>query len=747
MKGNHFFSMRILIITACTGAKVHKPENRLTRSDFEKKDSDFFKNREKDLSEFRLPAAEMYSGLQHVFLRKGLALLRKSCPGIHFDMKIVSAAYGLLGEDSSIVPYEMTFSGMKAKELRKWSDFLELPKKMRSALKGYDAVLFLLGKEYLRAAALTKGIEKDRAKADFAGTWIFISGKGGEPYIPKGDGIHSLFLANADAKRMGAALVSLKGRVVEIIGEAAGEKGEAFVQNLFRKPEELLHFIRTCKKNKKIPDRKKNFPSPEKKSASEKKNDHSVNIAEYEKRIIRLPVSWKNSPHREKMRYFIPDWDDLVNPAYDFLNDIHPDGSGDAYEYAHYAHQIYDRPPYDGILISKVIVEAKKNKKKILQQLGVHRYLRVPREFPIMGDCGAFGYIMEKEPPYETGEILNYYRDMDFDYGVSIDHLIVNAVLKKDIFYLINADGERREVSSEKFHKLMKSGRAVEVTCPKFQRDLFDKRPRLWKTETGDDAEKYRRYELTIANAGEFIEKHRKGKYSFVPIGAAQGWSPESYADAVKEYQKMGYRYIALGGLVRTQTKGVMEVLESVAKVLKPDTDLHLFGVARPEALSEMQQMGVSSIDSASFLRRAWLGANSNYFTSEHKYAAIRIPQPEKSPKARKIVAAGKASLAEIQTLEKKCLDLLRAYDRGEADMEDVFAAVMTYDGLIEGRRTGHDRMIRKTLEDRPWQKCNCKICKESGVEVIIFRGNNRNRRRGFHNTDFFYRQFCEMFG
>lgn len=28
------------------------------------------------------------------------------------------------------------------------------------------------------------------------------------------------------------------------------------------------------------------------------------------------------------------------------------------------------------------------------------------------------------------------------------------------------------------------------------------------------------------------------------------------------------------------------------------------------------------------------------------------------------------------------------------------------------------------------------------GVEVILFRGNDRNRRRGFHNTYVFYQRF-----
>jgi len=46
----------------------------------------------------------------------------------------------------------------------------------------------------------------------------------------------------------------------------------------------------------------------------------------------------------------------------------------------------------------------------------------------------------------------------------------------------------------------------------------------------------------------------------------------------------------------------------------------------------------------------------------------------------------------------------------------------------------------RRTLKDRPWTRCDCGVCRGVGVEVVIFRGNNRNRRRGFHNVRDFYR-------
>jgi hypothetical protein len=209
----------------------------------------------------------------------------------------------------------------------------------------------------------------------------------------------------------------------------------------------------------------------------------------------------------------------------------------------------------------------------------------------------------------------------------------------------------------------------------------------------------------------------------------------------------MGYRYIALGGLVRTTSAGIIEVLEAVHKVLKKGIQLHLFGVARPDAIEEMHRLGVTSVDSASFLRRAWLGASANYHTPEKKYAAIRIPQSEKSPRAKKMVREGKISPEGIKSLEEECLKLLRSYARRKCKLDDVLKTVMTYDELMGENRNGHEQLIRKTLEDRPWEKCQCKICKECGVEVIIFRGNNRNRRRGFHNTKIFYDQFCSMFG
>ena len=65
----------------------------------------------------------------------------------------------------------------------------------------------------------------------------------------------------------------------------------------------------------------------------------------------------------------------------------------------------------------------------------------------------------------------------------------------------------------------------------------------------------------------------------------------------------------------------------------------------------------------------------------------------------------------------------------------------MTYDRL-HGIERDYESAYRRTLQGQPWKDCNCPICKRIGIEVIIFRGNNRNRRRGFHNVKVFYEQF-----
>ncbi|GAB3038764.1 queuine tRNA-ribosyltransferase tRNA-guanine transglycosylase [Natronobiforma cellulositropha] len=73
---------------------------------------------------------------------------------------------------------------------------------------------------------------------------------------------------------------------------------------------------------------------------------------------------------------------------------------------------------------------------------------------------------------------------------------------------------------------------------------------------------------------------------------------------------------------------------------------------------------------------------------------------------------------------------------------DQVWLVVEDYASWIED-----DRLLdeyKRLLREEPWRECDCRICKEHGIEVAVFRANNRNRRRGFHNTKRFYDQFRE---
>jgi hypothetical protein len=183
---------------------------------------------------------------------------------------------------------------------------------------------------------------------------------------------------------------------------------------------------------------------------------------------------------------------------------------------------------------------------------------------------------------------------------------------------------------------------------------------------------------------------------------------------------------------------------------LQKDTDLHLFGIARDSEGNEMQrfrELGVTSFDSASHLRRAWMSDTTNYFTKDgEKYTALRIsPIYASNSRVKKIIAKGLATFEQLQKLEQEALKAIREYDKGVLDIETTLDVLLEI-GKVEGY--GYDKYreaYRRTLEDQPWKRCSCEICRDLRIEVIIFRGNDRNRRRGFHNTCIFYQRFHKL--
>ena len=109
--------------------------------------------------------------------------------------------------------------------------------------------------------------------------------------------------------------------------------------------------------------------------------------------------------------------------------------------------------------------------------------------------------------------------------------------------------------------------------------------------------------------------------------------------------------------------------------------------------------------------------------------------------KEAKACAKKNISLKTLEKKEKECLTNLRKYDEGKVSLTKTLSSVMPYDEITGGNGK-LEESYRRTLLDKPWQSCPCRICKDTGIDIVIFRRNNRNRRRGFHNTWMYYRAF-----
>jgi hypothetical protein len=208
----------------------------------------------------------------------------------------------------------------------------------------------------------------------------------------------------------------------------------------------------------------------------------------------------------------------------------------------------------------------------------------------------------------------------------------------------------------------------------------------------------------------------------------------------VEELQKLGYRYVALGGMVPLKTAEILSCLRRVREVLRPGTRLHLLGVTRLDRIPEFAGLGVVSFDSTSPLRQAFKDDKDNYYTPERTYCAIRVPQVEGNAKMRRRIAAGTVNQGEALRLERACLEALERFDRGECDVPEVVGVLRDYERMHDSR-SDRTEVYAEILRDRPWKACPCAICRRLGIHVLLFRGAERNRRRGFHNLFVFYRR------
>lgn len=402
------------------------------------------------------------------------------------------------------------------------------------------------------------------------------------------------------------------------------------------------------------------------------------------------------------MKFFFPDSQDMVDPTFDFETERRAEFRVRQHDDL-YAHEVLAEAPFDGLLVSMGVIEsiggagagrytmAQRNR---LRRVGAREFFRLPPRpdaestIELMGDCGAFSYVREEEPPFSTEEVVDFYADCGFDFGISVDHMILGFKAEYDASFP-----------------------GIDVVPPDWRR----------------------RQEITLERAREFLEICARRKVRFEPIGVAHGWSPLSYASAFKKLQHEGFQFIALGGLVPLKTPEILAILEAVSEVRQPSARIHLLGISRIEHVPEFARFGVISFDSTSPLRQAFKDERDNYYTMDRTYSAIRIPQVDANPKLMRRIRAGEVDQAEARRLERACLKAMAAFDSGDATIDEAVAPLEEYEAIYDGRRSRIDR-YREVLDAAPWKQCGCDICRELGYHVILFRGAERNRRRGFHN-------------
>lgn len=414
---------------------------------------------------------------------------------------------------------------------------------------------------------------------------------------------------------------------------------------------------------------------------------------------------------------------DFVDPQYDFLSDENAPGRRLYWDDA-YPHELLQPAPYDGVLISRSIVgdhiipgKYTESQAMRFRRVGARKFLRLEQasnnRLPLFGDCGAFSYVNSDEPPYTPSDTVDFYEEAGFTHGFSVDHII----------FEFDTTG-----------KLPVTDNAVAI------RD-----------------ESKRRYEITLELAADFLGQHRRSDASFHPIGVVQGWSPASMGEAARNLVHMGYDYIALGGMAPLRAGQIRAALEAVQTAIKGASPIkvHLLGFAKADELEQFIDYRIESFDTTSPLIRAFKDGKRNYYWIGQSgrmeyYTAIRIPQVHANPTLKREISSGRYRQEDVLRREDVALTAVRDYAARRRNLEDALDPILSYLELLLAGGNASQATVKKkldtarerykrTLHDRPWEACKCSICANAGVETVIFRGSNRNKRRGIHNLQMFH--------
>jgi hypothetical protein len=220
--------------------------------------------------------------------------------------------------------------------------------------------------------------------------------------------------------------------------------------------------------------------------------------------------------------YFLPDWDDFVDRDYDFRRDTFSAKHRSARTEIHVSSLCYPQRLCNGILVSLAqhlgggkgfLKRVPLTSPTLLRPRSLRSHFGLSPDQAVFGDCGAFSYSGEPAPTITVDEAIALYDLYGFDLGASVDHIPLEEI--------VDPAGKR-------------------VMLPLVTRKA--------------------RVRLTRDNAEVFIENCRLRRATFTPVGIIQGIEPADYSRQLPEYMEMGYRHLALGGLVPRSDAEISDV-------------------------------------------------------------------------------------------------------------------------------------------------------------------------------------------
>jgi cytoplasmic iron level regulating protein YaaA (DUF328/UPF0246 family) len=147
--------LKILILSECVATKKYDPSKEPIKSILERhglqvpacdlENEDKYKE---VLKQYILPAYLMYKG-SFKFINELVANFRKR--GDEVKLLIISARYGLIDENTPIIPYQCTFKSLNKDEIRERAKKLQIYEKLIEKIRNecFDLSIIVLGKNYL----------------------------------------------------------------------------------------------------------------------------------------------------------------------------------------------------------------------------------------------------------------------------------------------------------------------------------------------------------------------------------------------------------------------------------------------------------------------------------------------------------------------------------------------------------------------------------------------------------------------